>query len=75
LLNNLKNNTATEELRQNFHRSIDTIADEKSLVELYSVAKLYIEQQNVLLDTQDPALPKRMETSLQQAKWGEFFYQ
>ena len=75
MLNNLKNNTATEELRQNFHRSIDTIADEKSLVELYSVAKLYIEQQNVLLDTQDPALPKRMETSLQQAKLGEFFYQ
>ena len=31
---------ATEELRQNFHRLIDTIADEKSLVELYSVAEL-----------------------------------
>ena len=40
---------ATEELRQNFHRLIDTIADEKSLVELYSVAELYIEQRNVLL--------------------------
>ncbi|TAE27795.1 MAG: hypothetical protein EAZ91_15495 [Cytophagales bacterium] len=64
---------ATEELRQNFHRLIDTIADEKSLVELYSVAELYIEQQNVLLDTQDPALLKRMEMSLRQAERGEFY--
>ena len=64
---------ATEELRQNFHRLIDTIADEKSLVELYSVAELYIEQQNVLLDTQDPALLRRMETSLQQVECGKFF--
>lgn len=64
---------ATEELRRNFHRLIDTIADEKSLVELYSVAELYIEQQNVLLDTQDPVLLKRMETSLRQAERGEFY--
>ena len=64
---------ATEELRQNFHRLIDTIADEKSLVELYSVAELYIEQQNVLLDTQDPAFLKRIKTSLQQVECGKFF--
>lgn len=63
---------ATEEIRQNFHRLIDALADEKSLVELYSVAELYVEQQNVLLDTQDPALLSRMEKSLQQVERGEF---
>jgi predicted transcriptional regulator len=61
----------TEEIRQNFHRLIDTIANDQSLAELYEAAELYLHQQTVLPDTTDPVLLARMKTSLEQAERGE----
>lgn len=63
---------ATEEIKQNFHRLIDTIADEQSLVSLYEAAELYLEQQNLPLDTENPSLIARMQRSLEQTERSEF---
>ncbi len=68
----MTNQMATEEIKQNFHRLIDTIADEQSLVSLYEAAELYLEQQDLLLDTDNPALVARMQRSLEQTEQGEF---
>lgn len=62
----------TEHIRQNFHRLIDRIADEKALAQLYEVAELYLDQKELLLDTEDHTLLSRMESSLKQAENGEF---
>lgn len=68
----MKNEMATEEIKQNFHRLIDAIADEQSLVSLYEAAELYLEQRNLLLDTHNPILLARMQQSLDQIERSEF---
>ena len=60
----------TEQIRQDFHRLIDTIADEKSLAELYEVAELYLDQKELLLDTENPLLLARMQRSVEQTTQG-----
>lgn len=61
----------TEEIRRSFHQLIDTIEDDQSLVNLYEAAALYLEQPRLLLDTTDPQLLNRMQTSLAQAARGD----
>ncbi len=61
----------TEHIRQNFHRLIDTIADEQSLVDLYEAAELYLDQKELLIDTDNPALLAQMQRSLEQVEQGD----
>ncbi|MBC3787637.1 hypothetical protein [Spirosoma utsteinense] len=61
----------TDDIRRSFHQLIDMIEDDQSLVSLYAVAALYMDQQHLLLDTTDPHLLGRMQTSLEQAQRGE----
>ena len=61
----------TDEIRRSFHQLIDTIEDDQSLVNLYAAAALYLEQPRLLLDTTDPQLLNRIQTSLAQAERGD----
>ncbi len=61
----------TTEIRENFHQLIDSIQDEYALSSLYSAVSLYVEQQDVLLDSADPVILARMQKSLGQAARGE----
>lgn len=63
--------TQTDDIRRSFHQLIDTIEDDQSLTNLYAAATLYLEQQHLLLDTTNPQLLERMQTSLAQAEWGD----
>lgn len=63
--------TQTDDIRRSFHQLIDTIEDDQSLTNLYAAAALYLDQQHLLLDTTNPQLLERMQTSLAQAERGD----
>lgn len=63
--------TRTDDIRRSFHQLIDTIEDDQSLTNIYAAATLYLEQQHLLLDTTNPQLLERMQTSLAQAERGD----
>ena len=62
----------TEELKRDIHQLVDSVQNDVTLVDLHAAVALIIEQQDMLLDDNDPVLRERMSNVMGQIERGEY---